>query len=51
MLKVDQYDYMKTVHRVYGKKIRQIARDTGHSKNTVKRAPREEYGGYNFRNS
>jgi hypothetical protein len=26
MLKVDQYDYIRTAHRVYGKTIRQIAR-------------------------
>lgn len=49
MLKVDQYDYIRTAHRVYGKKIRQIARDTGHSKNTVKKALKEEYGGYSSR--
>ena len=36
MLKVDQYSYIRTAHRVYGKKIKQIARETGHSKNTVK---------------
>jgi len=46
MITVDQYDYIRTAHRVYGKKIRQIARDTEHSKNTLKRALREEYGGY-----
>ena len=38
MLKVDQYDYIRTAHRVYGKTIRQIARDTGHSRNTIKKA-------------
>jgi hypothetical protein len=37
MLKVDQYDYIRTAHRVYGKKIRQIAKETGHFKNTIKR--------------
>jgi hypothetical protein len=35
--------------RVYGKKIKQIARETGHSKNTIKRLLREEYNGYNPR--
>lgn len=49
MLTVDQYDYIRTAHRVYGKKIKEIARDTGHSKNTVKRALREEYRGYRAR--
>ncbi len=29
MLMVDQYDYIRTAHRVYGKKIKQIARETG----------------------
>jgi transposase len=49
MLRVDQYDYIRTAHRVYGKKIKEIARDTGHSKNTIKRALREEYRGYRAR--
>ncbi|MFO7972649.1 MAG: hypothetical protein R6U40_12995 [Desulfobacterales bacterium] len=35
MLKVDQYEYIRTALRVYGKKIKAIARETGHSKNTV----------------
>jgi len=35
MLKVDQYPYIRTAHPVYGKKIKQIARETGHSKNTI----------------
>ena len=46
MLKVDQYDYIRTAHRVYGKKIKQIARETGHSRNTIKRVLRGEYSGY-----
>jgi transposase len=49
MLRVDQYDYIRTAHRVYGKKIKEIARDTGHSKNTIKRALREEFRGYRAR--
>ena len=49
MITVDQYRYIRTAHRVYGKKIREIARETGHSKNTVKRALREEYCGYRSR--
>lgn len=43
---MDQYEYIRTAHRVYGKKIRQIARDTGHSKNTVKKALRRQFVGY-----
>jgi transposase len=46
MLKVDQYDYIRTAYRVYGKKIKQIARETGHSRNTIKKVLRGEYIGY-----
>jgi len=46
MLTVDQYCYIRTGHRVYGKKIKQIARETGHSKNTIKKVLRGEYSGY-----
>lgn len=46
MLTVDQYDYVRTAYRVYGKKIKQIAKETGHSKNTIKRALRGEYISY-----
>jgi len=46
MLKVDQYGYIRTAHRVYGKKIKQIARETGHSRNTIKKVLRSEYSGY-----
>jgi transposase len=49
MLKVDQYGYIRTAHRVYGKTIKQIARETGHSKNTIKRILRGEYSGYTER--
>jgi hypothetical protein len=30
MLTVDQYEYIRVAHRVYGKTIREIARETGH---------------------
>ena len=46
MLTVDQYDYIRTAHRVYGKTIRQIARDTGHSKNRVKKVLLSQFVGY-----
>lgn len=49
MLKVDQYDFIRTGHRVYGKKIKQIARETGHSKNTIRKVIRGEYTGYKKR--
>ena len=37
MLTVDQYSYIRTAHRVYGKAIKQIARETGHSKIRLRR--------------
>jgi transposase len=49
MLKVDQYGFIRTAHRVYGKTIKQIARETGHSRNTIKRILRGEYAGYKVR--
>ena len=49
MLKVDQYNFIRTSYRVYGKKIKQIARETGHSKNTIKKVLRGEYKGYKER--
>jgi predicted transcriptional regulator len=49
MLKVDQYDYIRTAHRVYGKNIKQIARESGHSKNTIKKVLKGQYSGYNPR--
>jgi transposase len=49
MLKVNHYDYVRTAHRVYGKKIREISRETGHSKNTVKKILRGEYSSYKER--
>lgn len=51
MLTVDQYEYIRTAYRVYGKKIRQIARETGHSRNTIKKVLRGQYSGYKCRES
>ena len=51
MLTVDQYDFIRTSHRVYGKKVKEIVRETGHSKNTIKRILRGEYKGYKERES
>jgi len=42
MLTVDQYEYIRIAHRVYGKKIREITRETGHSRNTVKKGDRHQ---------
>ena len=49
MLRVDQYEYIWTAHRVYGKNVSEIARETGHSRNTVKKALRGEFTGYSPR--
>jgi len=29
MIRMDQYEYVRTAHRVYGKSIREISRETG----------------------
>lgn len=42
MLKVDQYELIRTAHRVYKKDISEISRETGHSRNTIKKALRGE---------
>jgi len=42
MLTVDQYEYIRIAHRVYGKTIRKITRETGHSRNTVKKVLNNE---------
>jgi transposase len=46
MLKMDQYELIRTAHRVYGKSGRAIARDTGHSRNTIKKALAGQSWGY-----
>jgi len=42
MIKMNQYEYVRTAHRVYGKTIKEIARDTGYSRNTVKKVLKRE---------
>jgi transposase len=51
MLKVDQYEFIRIGYRVYGKRIKEIARETGHSKNTIKKILRGEYKGYKQRDN
>jgi transposase len=46
---MDQYELIRTAYRVYGKSGREIARETGHSRNTVKKALQEEQWGYRKR--
>jgi hypothetical protein len=51
MLKMDQYEFIRTAHRVYGKNITELARQTGHSRNTIKKVLRGEPWGYKERES
>lgn len=46
---MDQYELIRTGHRVYGKSISELARLTGHSRNTIKKAIRGEPWGYRER--
>ncbi len=48
---MDQYELIRTAHRVYGKNISEISRETGHSRNTIKKALRGELCGYTTRQS
>jgi transposase len=47
---MDQYEMIRTAHRVYGENISELARITGHSRNTIKKAIRGEPWGYKERN-
>ncbi len=49
MLTVDQYEYIRITHRVYDKGIREMARETGHSRNTIRKVLKKEYVGYRSR--
>jgi len=51
MLTMDQYEFIRTAHRVYGKNISELSRMTGHSRNTVKKAIRGEPWKYQERNN
>ncbi len=46
---MDQYELIRTGHRVYEKNISELARETGHSRNTIKKAIRGEPWGYQER--
>ena len=35
---MDQYELIRTAHRVYGKSIREIRRETGHHRETIRKA-------------
>jgi transposase len=49
LLTVDQYGFIRTAHRVYGRNISELSRMTGHSRNTIKKALRGEAWGYKER--
>ncbi len=51
MLRMDQYEHIRTAHRVYGHSISKIARDTGHSRNTIRKALQVEFQTYKPRQS
>ncbi len=46
MLRMDQYEHVRTANRVYGHSISKISKDTGHSRNTIRKALQEEHKGY-----
>ncbi|MFH1985289.1 MAG: hypothetical protein ABIL58_25920 [Pseudomonadota bacterium] len=46
---MDQYELLRTAHRVYGKTISELARQTGHSRNTIRKVIRGEPWGYSER--
>lgn len=48
---MNQYELIRTAHRVYGKNVSEIARETGHSRNTIAKALAGEYTGYTPRQS
>ncbi len=49
MLRMDQYEHIRTAHRVYEQSISEISRITGHSRNTIRKALSEPYSGYSLR--
>jgi transposase len=49
MIRMDQYGYIRTAYRVYRKSIKQICRETGHSRETVRKVLRSEPFGYSPR--
>ena len=46
---MDQYEFIRTAHRVYDTNISKLSRITGHSRNTIKKALRGEPWGYRER--
>lgn len=46
---MDQYEFIRIGYRVYGKSINQLIKETGHARNTIRKALRSEYVGYSER--
>ena len=51
MITMDQYEYIRTAHRVYEKSIRQIQKATGHSRVTIRKVLQGEFPEYKRRSS
>jgi len=49
VIRMDQYEYIRTAHRVYGKSIRQIQKDTGHARVTIRKVLNGELPEYKRR--
>ncbi|KPA16904.1 transposase [Candidatus Magnetomorum sp. HK-1] len=49
MIKVDQYELIRTSSRVYNKSIHTIAKETGHSRATIRKVLKGEYKRYSER--
>lgn len=49
MLRMDQYELVRTSSRAYGKNICEISRETGHSRNTIKKVLNGEFISYRQR--
>ncbi len=43
---MDQYGYIRTAHRVYEKSIRQIEKETGHDRKTIRKVLQGEHSKY-----
>jgi len=46
---VDQYEFIRTGYRLYKKSIKRLARETGHSINTIRKIIKGEFQGYKQR--
>ena len=46
---MDQYEFIRISHRIYGDNISEVVRKTGHARNTVKKATKGEPWGYKER--